>query len=179
MNRNDVVLGGGGERSPVVVVPTNWPASWNHLGARTKAERSGRVPGAARWPFPAETISRFSPSFTSSSCAPSSNKVTMYPEELAAMEKYFLSVLTPVSERFMLPSLSPRIFQVTAGMRIDCVSPIRPLCGIYKSAPRWRKSTNDGSKTSCALPHRSRGQVKSSQVKSSSYSPHKYKIAPL
>ena len=56
MNRNDVVLGGGGERSPVVVVPTNWPASWNHLGARTKAERSGRVPGAARWPFPAETI---------------------------------------------------------------------------------------------------------------------------
>ena len=100
-NRNDVVLGGGGERSPVVVVPTNWPASWNHLGARTKAERSGRVPGAARWPFPAETISRFSPSFTSSSCAPSSNKVTMYPEELAAMEKYFLSVLTPVSERFV------------------------------------------------------------------------------
>jgi len=45
---------------------------------------------------------------------------------------------------------------VTAGMRIDCVSPIRPLCGIYKSAPRWRKSANDGSKTSCALPHRSR-----------------------
>ena len=44
-------------------------------------------------------------------------------------------------------------------MRIDCVSPIRPLCGIYKSAPRWRKSANDGSKTSCALPHRSRGQV--------------------
>ena len=43
MNRNDVVLGGGGERSPVVVVPTKWPASWNHLGARTKAERSGRV----------------------------------------------------------------------------------------------------------------------------------------
>ena len=40
-------------------------------------------------------------------------------------------------------------------MRIDCVSPIRPLCGIYKSAPRWRESTNDGSKTSCALPHRS------------------------
>ena len=101
MNRNDVVLGGGGERSPVVVVPTNWPASWNHLGARTKAERSGRVPGAARWPFPAETISRFSPSFTSSSCAPSSNKVTMYPKDLAAMEKYFLSVLTPVSERFV------------------------------------------------------------------------------
>ena len=33
------------------------------------------------------------------------------------------------------------------------------LCGIYKSAPRWRKSANDGSKTSCALPHRSRGQV--------------------
>ena len=60
VNRNGVVLGGGGERSPVVVVPTNWPASWNHLGARTKAERSGRVPGAARWPFPAETISRFS-----------------------------------------------------------------------------------------------------------------------
>ena len=29
------------------------------------------------------------------------NKVTMYPEELAAMEKYFLSVLTPVSERFV------------------------------------------------------------------------------
>ena len=101
VNRNDVVLGGGGERSPVVVVPTNWPASWNHLGARTKAERSGRVPGAARWPFPAETISRFSPSFTSSSCAPSSNKVTMYPKDLAAMEKYFLSVLTPVSERFV------------------------------------------------------------------------------
>ena len=48
---------------------------------------------------------------------------------------------------------------VTAGMRIDCVSPIRPLCGIYKSAPRWRESANDGSKTSCALPHRSRGQV--------------------
>ena len=48
MNRNDVVLGGGGERSPVVVVPTNWPASWNRFGARTKAERSGRVPGAAR-----------------------------------------------------------------------------------------------------------------------------------
>ena len=44
-------------------------------------------------------------------------------------------------------------------MRIDCVSPIRPLYGIYKSAPRWRKSANDGSKTSCALPHRSRGQV--------------------
>ena len=42
---------------------------------------------------------------------------------------------------------------------IDCVSPIRPLCGIYKSAPRWRKSASDGSKTSCALPHRSRGQV--------------------
>ena len=100
-NRNDVVLGGGGERSPVVVVPTNWPASWNHLGASTKAERSGRVPGAARWPFPAETISRFLPSFTSSSCAPSSNKVTMYPKDLAAMEKYFLSVLTPVSERFV------------------------------------------------------------------------------
>ena len=39
------------------------------------------------------------------------------------------------------------------------MSPIRPLCGIYKSAPRWRKSANDGSKTSCALPHRSRGQV--------------------
>jgi hypothetical protein len=49
--------------------------------------------------------------------------------------------------------------EVTAGMRIDCVSPTRPLCGIYKSAPRWRKSANDGSKTSCALPHRSRGQV--------------------
>ena len=47
VNRNDVVLGGGGERSPVVVVPTNWPASWNHLGARTKAERSGRVPAPA------------------------------------------------------------------------------------------------------------------------------------
>jgi len=30
---------------------------------------------------------------------------------------------------------------------------------VVKSAPRWRKSTNDGSKTSCALPHRSRGQV--------------------
>jgi len=44
-------------------------------------------------------------------------------------------------------------------MRIDCVSPIRPLCGIYKSVPRWRESANDGSKTSCALPHRSRGQV--------------------
>ena len=47
-------------------------------------------------------------------------------------------------------------------MRTDCVSPIRPLCGIYKSAPRWRKSAkgpNDGSKPSCALPHRSRGQV--------------------
>ena len=29
------------------------------------------------------------------------NKVTMYPEALAAMEKYFLSVLTPVSERFV------------------------------------------------------------------------------
>ena len=111
MNRNDVVLGGGGERSPVVVVPTNWPASWNHLGARTKAERSGRVPGAARWPFPAETISRFSPSFTSSSCAPSSNKVTMYPEELAAMENYFLSVLTPVSERFV-PRPCDEIFRI-------------------------------------------------------------------
>jgi len=36
---------------------------------------------------------------------------------------------------------------------------LRTLCGIYKSAPRWRKSANDGSKTSCALPHRSRGQV--------------------
>jgi hypothetical protein len=45
------------------------------------------------------------------------------------------------------------------GMRIDCVSPIRPLRGIYKSAPRWRKSASDGSKTSCALPHRSRGLV--------------------
>ena len=42
---------------------------------------------------------------------------------------------------------------VTAGMRVDCVSPIRLLCGIYKSAPRWRKSANDGSKASCALPH--------------------------
>ena len=29
------------------------------------------------------------------------NKVTMYPDALAAMEKYFLSVLTPVSERFV------------------------------------------------------------------------------
>ena len=29
------------------------------------------------------------------------NKVTMYPEALATMEKYFLSVLTPVSERFV------------------------------------------------------------------------------
>ena len=28
---------------------------------------------------------------------------------------------------------------------------------VYKSAPTWRESTNDGSKTSCALPHRSRG----------------------
>jgi hypothetical protein len=27
--------------------------------------------------------------------------------------------------------------------------------GIYKSVPRWRESANDGSKTSCALPHRS------------------------
>ncbi len=44
-------------------------------------------------------------------------------------------------------------------MRVDCVSPIRLLCGIYKSAPRWRKSANDGSKTSCALLHRSRGLV--------------------
>ena len=40
---------------------------------------------------------------------------------------------------------------VTAGMRIDCVSPIRPLCGIYKSAPRWREPANDGSKISFAL----------------------------
>ena len=31
--------------------------------------------------------------------------------------------------------------------------------GIYKSAPRRRKSANDGSKTSFALPHRSRGLV--------------------
>ena len=31
------------------------------------------------------------------------------------------------------------------------------VCGIYKSAPRWRKSAYDGSKTSCALPHWSRG----------------------
>jgi hypothetical protein len=30
----------------------------------------------------------------------------------------------------------------TAGMRIGCASPIRPLCGIYKSAPKWRKSAN-------------------------------------
>ena len=48
MNRNDAVLGGGGERSPVVVVPTNWPASWNDSGARTKAERSGRVRAVTR-----------------------------------------------------------------------------------------------------------------------------------
>ena len=34
---------------------------------------------------------------------------------------------------------------VTAGMRIDGVSPIRP--NIYKSAPRWRKAANDRSKT--------------------------------
>ena len=25
------------------------------------------------------------------------------------------------------------------------------LCGIYKSAPRWRKPANDGSKTSCTI----------------------------
>ncbi len=24
-------------------------------------------------------------------------------------------------------------------MRIDCVSPIQPLCGIYKSAPRYKR----------------------------------------
>ena len=35
----------------------------------------------------------------------------------------------------------------------------RPLCDIYKSAPRWRESANDASKASCALPHRPRGQV--------------------
>ena len=44
-------------------------------------------------------------------------------------------------------------------MRIDCVRPTRPPCGIYKSAPRWRKSANEGSKASCALPHRPRGLV--------------------
>ena len=75
-------------------------------------------------------------------------------------------------------------------MRIDCVSPIRPLCGIYKSAPRWRESANDGSKTSCALPHRSRGQVsvgfhgiksKSSQSVSLLYAPcraHRHRRTP-
>jgi len=42
-------------------------------------------------------------------------------------------------------------------MRIDCVSPTRPLCGIYKSAPRWRESANDGSKATGvkqAVPYR-------------------------
>ena len=34
-----------------------------------------------------------------------------------------------------------------------------PDHSMVKSAPRWRESANDGSKTSCALPHRSRGQV--------------------
>merc|ERR1711998_693723 len=56
-------------------------------------------------------------------------------------------------------SVSLIVVPFPAGMRIDCVSPIRPLCGIYKSAPRWRESANDGSKTSCALLHRSRGLV--------------------
>ena len=36
---------------------------------------------------------------------------------------------------------------------------LSPPCGIYKSGPRWRKSANDGSKTSCSLLHRSRGLV--------------------
>ena len=48
-------------------------------------------------------------------------------------------------------------------MRIDCVSPIRPLCGIYacnlQIGPEAEKSANDESKTSCALSHRSRGLV--------------------
>ena len=59
---------------------------------------------------------------------------------------------TPSSEQREAKFLGPRIQMIsilgedtlrvqskaeipTAGMRIDCVSPIRPLCGIYKSAP--------------------------------------------
>ena len=37
---------------------------------------------------------------------------------------------TPLAHALYTPlSLPPHLPEVTAGMRIDCVSPIRPLCG--------------------------------------------------
>ena len=77
-----------------------------------------------------------------------------FPRGGYARSKGATGTRSKLAHALYIPLSLPRIFYAWF-----VYSAIRPLRGIYKSAPRWRKSANDGSKASCALPHRSRGQV--------------------
>jgi hypothetical protein len=61
---------------------------------------------------------------------------------------------TPLAHTLYIPLSLPRIFLhlVVYSATVAIVSPIRPLCGIYKSAPRWGESANEGVKQ--AVPYR-------------------------